>query len=436
MAITMIDYPELWSPRGQKLMFVADSDETSQDGFQYGFEVENQTTGKIYLFMIPPNIGDNYGYFDLASCIAQQNAEVSDLRHKAPIHDPYIEPDGSGWSRYGVTVKEYWKVAGILTPSGIEEYTFSVVFNAYYQQKYGYKPDVNGNNEVVSFTANDEDVHRWWSDRFTNTHLWELRQNFDDTAGTIMIPCFTSDWGTMAQQYKDVYFKSSELAEVRLTFFYGDIYNQTNDDIDLPLPLGTAFFHAGCYPQNLNASQSQGVPCPATYPNWTHYIFSGIKSTGNRKAVTREYCFYNAARFGQSDCKHDRVRIAWVSSRGGYDYFNFIKRNEYTTQIERKPYQRTLFNQTDSIFRADQRIYIDQTNLARQTLLVTSDWIQENEFVFLRNLLVSNQVSIINNDGTSIPASIEDSTYTETRARNGKLVNLTLRIKVAYDYWT
>lgn len=435
MAIAMIDSPNDWSPRGQKLIFVAESDQVANDGFQYGFLVENLTTGKTYLFMIPPNLSDTYGYFDLSPCIVQLNAEVSDLRHKAPIHQPYVEPEGSGWSRYKVTAREYWKVGGILTWSGEAEFSQCAVFNAYYQQKYGYKPNVNGDDELVSFTANDSDVHRWWSDRFEDTHKWDLAPNFEDTNKTIMIPCFTEDWGTMAQQYKNQYFKTSELADVRLQFFYGDINTQTDVLVDIPLTTA-AFEHVGCYPKNLSASVSQGIPCPATYPNWTHYIFSGIRSTGNRKAVTREYCFYNAARFGQSDCKHDRVRIAWVSSRGGYDYFNFIKRNEYTTQIERKPYQRTLFNQSETIFSADQRVYIDQTNLARQTLLVTSDWIQENEFIFLRNLLVSNQVSIVNNDGTSVPASIEDSTYTETRARNGKLVNLTLRIKVAYDYWT
>jgi hypothetical protein len=435
MAITMIDSPDSWTPRGQKLMHVAESDAVIYDGFQYGFVVENITTGKTYTFMIPPNLGDTYGYFDLAPCIVQQNAEVDNKRHTAPIHSAYAEPEGDGWSLYKVYAREYWKVGGILTWSGIEVFVVTAVFNAYYQQRYGYKPDVNGNDTVTSFTANNTLIHRFWSDRYPDTHTWDLAPNFDDTAGTIKIPCYTSDWGTMAQQYKDQYFKSSELAEVRLELFYGSITSQSSVTVDIPIA-DVAFAHIGCYPQNLNASQAQGIPCPAVYPDWTHYIFSGIRSTGNRKSVTKEYCFYNAERFGQVDCKHDRVRIAWVSSRGGYDYYNFIKRNEYTTQIERKPYQRTLFNQTESIFRADQRIYIDQTNMARQTLLITSDWIQENEFVFLRNLLLSNQVSIVNDDGTSIPASIEDSTYTESRARNGKLVNLTLRVKISYDYWT
>jgi hypothetical protein len=37
---------------------------------------------------------------------------------------------------------------------------------------------------------------------------------------------------------------------------------------------------------------------------------------------------------------------------------------------------------------------------------------------------------------STLPVSIEDTGFTESRARNGKMVNVALRIKVAHDYWS
>jgi hypothetical protein len=58
MAITIEDQPYTWSARGQKLMIVASSDESAQDGFQYGVTVTNNTTSQVFNFYISPAIDD------------------------------------------------------------------------------------------------------------------------------------------------------------------------------------------------------------------------------------------------------------------------------------------------------------------------------------------------------------------------------------------
>ena len=78
----------------------------------------------------------------------------------------------------------------------------------------------------------------------------------------------------------------------------------------------------------------------------------------------------------------------------------------------------------------------DRETLVTQTLSVTSDWVQENEYVFLRSLLVSNEVHIINDDGTFTPCSIEDTSFLERKERNGKLYNVQLKVKYSQNYWT
>jgi hypothetical protein len=124
-----------------------------------------------------------------------------------------------------------------------------------------------------------------------------------------------------------------------------------------------------------------------------------------------------------------------VSSRGGWDYFNFIKKNEWNNQIERKQYRRVLYRNSTEIFRpADRQLY-DRENIVTRNMTITSDWLQEGEYVFLKNLLFSNQVQMINIDGTQTPVSITDTAFSEKKERSGKKYNITLTITLSQDYW-
>jgi hypothetical protein len=152
--------------------------------------------------------------------------------------------------------------------------------------------------------------------------------------------------------------------------------------------------------------------------------------------VSKYYYFYNAELYGQYDCRYNYVRLGWVNSRGGWDYFNFIKKNEITNNIDRKQYKRVLYNGTNTIFSRFDRQLFDRQNLVTQTLSIVSDWVQENEFVFLRSLLASNQVHLINNDGTHVPVSMDESSFLERKERNGKLYNVSLKVTYSQDYWS
>ena len=75
----------------------------------------------------------------------------------------------------------------------------------------------------------------------------------------------------------------------------------------------------------------------------------------------------------------------------------------------------------------------------QQVLNITSDYISENEFTFLRSLLVSNQVTWLTFEegkAVAIPVKLDDTTYTEKKTRDGKLYNLTLKVRIANEYWT
>jgi hypothetical protein len=67
---------------------------------------------------------------------------------------------------------------------------------------------------------------------------------------------------------------------------------------------------------------------------------------------------------------------------------------------------------------------------------VTSDYITQDEFIYLRGLIVSNQVHLINDDGTYIAVNIDDTSYVEKTSYDGKLYNVTLKVRMANEYWT
>jgi hypothetical protein len=190
---------------------------------------------------------------------------------------------------------------------------------------------------------------------------------------------------------------------------------------------------------NLNDSNLSSFVQPSSNPNWTHYrvTFTLAGNLGNRSIM---YYFYDQEKTGQYDCRYDYVRLAWVNSRSGWDYFNFIKKNEVSNEFERKQYKKILMN-SEGTFDNWQRQLTDRQTIVTQTLTITSDWIQEKEFVFLRNLFASNQVEMLEtiNEkslGYRKPVSIMDTSFVEKKERNGKLYNITIKIKYSQDYWT
>jgi hypothetical protein len=190
------------------------------------------------------------------------------------------------------------------------------------------------------------------------------------------------------------------------------------------------------YPANLNDWVGLTV-APSLFPNWRCYTV-GILNAANG-SVSETYIFYNAHDYGQSDCNWDNIRLGWVNSRGGWDYFNFTKKSETTNEIERKTYRKVLFNGTPQIFTANDRSLLQRQNLAQQVLTVTSDYITEGEFQLLRSLLVSNQVTWLTEDAgktIEIPVNIEDTSFVEKKNRDGKQYNVTLRMRLSNPYWT
>jgi hypothetical protein len=422
MALTIFEQPYPFTPRGQKLLFTAGSTNNAQTGFKFGVSVLEVGTSRLYEFFLTPNPGDQSLYFDMAQLVVLRNFENEYNFHSMTVTGVYSENDGDGWKSYEVTISEWWEIGGVLTHNvSADETVNQSVFNASYQVSNGYRPNVLSVDTRVGFAINDSSSIAM-SNRFPETHVWEYATTFGYNGKYTFIPVFETDYGML--------------------FVPGGTFISTNDinQYRITLKDSTGALHTGsvtipaseicgvpAYPANLNVS-TESIPKPEDYPNWIAYVID-FRESGAVRSIG--YCFYNAALYGQSDCKHDYVRLGWVNSRGGWDYFNFIKKNENSFTIERKQYRKVLANFFE---KADRQLY-DRDNIVNQVLTVTSDWIQEQEFVFLRQLLISSQVHLLNLDGSYTPVSLQENSYTEKRERNGKLYNLTLKVIYSQDYW-
>ena len=444
MALTIVEQPYDWTLRGQKLVFRVSSDQFNQEGFRYGVKVKNMTTLKEYEFLVDTSPSTTDLIFDLSSVIKMYNDDSTIDMHKTPTQTAWEEPQGGSWNKYRVYFSEWWLVGGVMTiadelnPSG-EEYAF---MNGYYQPSDGFKPDPNSADVLDIGTAltMESSFFRPYSDRFNDTHTWynnqhTIPENYDTIT---MIPVYNTDYGVVFVPRSASLGKTIASTQIRI-FNGSTILGQQGTNI-----ASTAnIVGLGVYPMNLNDSSLPAYMKPSSHAVWTHYEVSFKTATGGGASDgCLTHFFYNAELFGQLDCRYDRVRLAWVNSRSGWDYFNFIKKSEKSNDFERKQYKR-LLSKYDGTFDSWQRQLTDRQNIVMQTLTITSDWLQENEFLFLRSLFASNQVEMIDTTGITsgtlgnrTPISIVDTSYLERKERNGKKYNLTIKIKYSQDYWT
>ena len=431
MAITITKQPYAFSPRGQKLLFIASSDNSSQAQFKYGVSIVVTGLSQTMQFYISPD-PNGYFIFDLAAIAALRNEDETTDMHAIAFSDYIQEQNGKGKETYSITIEEWWNNAGTFTHnSSADEIVEVVLCNGVLQPSFGYKPNTNSSTipfgyAMTSLTA------RAMSDRFHDTHNWWKASSFAiasvPEAQRTFIPCLSTDYGLLTVPTSTLITGNDV---VKMTY---SIFNSFGATYSYSKTISSAdIIHVGIFPMNINAD-ADILSTPANTNNWRYYQIM-FQNTANA-AISMRYIFYNAELWGQTDCRNDNVRLAWVNSRGGWDYFNFIKKNEWTNNAERKQYRQVLYRNAPNTFLPTDRQLIDRETIVRRTLQITSDWVQETEFEFLRNLFASKQVQIIQEDGTQVPVSIADTSFVEKRERNGKLYNVTLNVTPSQDYWT
>jgi len=458
MSVTVHTRPYNFSGFRQRTTVIeATSTEITQPGFKYKVTVTGAGE-TLYTGMVPPN-RSNALVFDLHEVIrtlgSQTKRTATTSIHSAfyatgggsqlgfmeryPVNpDPAVCPT-LGDEPIEVLIEEAWIIGGVLTVNP-DPYAYQIVtlllFNRTAQWADGYRP-----NPDASFALNSTQYAL--SDRKVTTRGWFYGDGLDG-ANRVYIQGYSTDFGIISipmvsQATKAALDLPSYLATQARVVMVPDTGSNTTVNVSLvSLPDGVV--HLPVYPGNIEAATNAAFASikPSANPNWKAYVISLRRANGD--AASAEYVIYNSERYNESDCRFPRVRLAWINSRGGYDYQNFIKKSEQSYETERKKYQTIpgnygLANGTSNTFgwSKQDRGMAHTAGVVSQFMTINSDWLTAGEFELLKNLATSQEVHLVDRDGSHLPVLITDTAYT-TRVKDTKLYNLTMRIQFAQNY--
>ena len=135
-------------------------------------------------------------------------------------------------------------------------------------------------------------------------------------------------------------------------------------------------------------------------------------------------------------CRFTPRRIAFLNRYGVWDYYTFeLKSQEKLSNIERKTIRRPYGTwNADGYDYGQHERGLDVFNIeADVEWTLRSDWLEDNEFVWLKQLLMSKEVFMYL-DGIWQPVIITSNSYDIKRTQVTKLSNLEISCKLAHKY--
>jgi hypothetical protein len=405
MAITIDDQPYEYTPIGQRLILVASSTNVANTGFRFVFDFGS------FQVNVQPNAA-NKGVLDLAPIFRES------LQHDASLLTTSADTENTSVAFISCTIKEGWLVDGVFTVSGsgMADIDDVYAFLAEYQVADGYKPNPNTRYALDGITK------YLMSERTTDTHKWSEASSRGLSSDWVYIPTRLSDWGV-------VYAPSSSplLVDNDFDIVIFSSYDNNDDLIDtqfLPLADNPSLVNViGGYYANIDSWGGLDLT------GAKYYTIQFGKETlfPVYTPASRLYCFYLVA----DDCKFDNVRLGWSNTCGGVDYFNFTKKSELSFNYDRKQYQKVVGNYNASTFGFNtyDRGTTDRYVTTTKGLQINSDWVSVGEFNLLQTLCRSNDVFIINDDGTQTPVLVDTQNFVIKDERYSKLYNVTLNLK-------
>lgn len=345
-----------------------------------------------------------------------------------------ISDNGILNTRITVEVYEAWEVAGVFTqdPDAIGSQSISLMGYWGWDNAYSF----NENNSILSPGKGFNDIE-------STTYYQRLASKVPPSfrSGVTFVPTLPYNMGSFCINADDGTYSSLQDANnkyVELKFYTNSGTLITTDTTSFTIkvePGNIALVPA--FAGNMIFLRTGGIPAT------TAFYTLQIKDIVTNGQCSKKWLFV----LEDIDCKHTPVSLGWIGKKGGWNYYNFIKTNQNSIDIERIEYKKPFGNYgrigqdienpgeltTDW---EDNRQYVSRENMVTKYLTITSDWITEEEFVYLESLMVADVVHMVLYDGRGnyIPMIITDNSYILKRERNSTKYNLTLKLKYAQDY--
>lgn len=425
MAITIHQQPYQFTALKQKLIVLATSTNVGQPGFRYVIEVA-VNGGAINTFYVQPNLSGAL-VFDLYPVVySKMNLGIDSTDAVASLFASVTVQDSDitrNIMRVEADIYEGYEVLGVFTPQGTAyPIDGSSLINASFQISDGYNPD------PTPIFALSNSTSYVMSDLVRSTYALdgELSQ-YSLGATTIGITAFNDDYGVVTIPADDgTQLSGNDITDVTVVQFDEAGAPVQSDLITCNISQGF-INHLPVFPANID--DAFGLDA-----DWHHYLLNFRDAGGNRAA--RSLAIFKAA----EECRFEKIRLGWTNSRGGWDYFNFTKRSEESYSVERKRYRKVVGNYGTADageafgFNTYDRGLTERTPFVEKMMRIRTDFLTEGQFEYLKNLIYSESVYIINTDGSATPVVIDSNNYTAIKSKSYLKNDLELMLKFSNDY--
>lgn len=425
MAITIHQQPYQYTALKQKLMVVATSTNIGQPGFRYVVDV-SVNGGTVNSFYVQPNLNGAL-VFDLYPVVySKMDLGVSST-------DPVPSLFASGAVQHSISnqnimymnvdIYEGYEVLGVFekqaTPYPLDGMS---LINAAFQISDGFNPDPSIHFALTSGTS------YIMTDLVRSTYAMDdVLSKYSLGANTIGITAYADDYGVLTIPADDgSLLNSNAIDQIQVIQFNAAGTPVQTDTFSCVIGVGK-INHLPLMPHNID--DEFGLDA-----NWNHYLINFRTSGG--APCARSIAVFKA----EDECRFEKIRLGWTNSRGGWDYFNFTKRSEESYSVERKRYRKVVGNYgtADNAeafgFNTYDRGLTERSPFVEKMLRVRTDFLTEGQFEYLKNLIYSESVYIINSDGSAIPVVIDSNNYTAIKSKSYIKNDLELMLKFSNDY--
>ena len=416
-----------------------ESSNVAEDGFKYIVEITDATTP--YKFYVSPNAALN-GVFNCKTIFNQLTPtpmvyNTTDIL--VHISSPLLSYS-LNTMQFRVSIWEGWNIGGVFTEDETDLISYQLMC------VYG-----SGKQNFIVMGTND-------------TKPLALCQAYDNTLGfnaetvstAINLPASlqseTINWQKISRsnvsgQEDSAYRILSWIADdgtylnanypfFTIDNFLFELYDELGTVIStFSIPFSTGYSSLFHLPTGLKNLVNGGYIDQTTADNTAYWTLVGVDADDNE--VTAKYGYWV-----ESDCKYNPVHLYWLNQMGGIDSYSFIKKNEKSIEVEKKRYKQYSgdYNNatTENPFSTQSysRSLTEREPIVKTFLNLTSNWLTESEFKYMKDLFRSKSVWMVddNVDGYSvIPVVVEDNNYLMRRERNSRKYNQNIRLQIAND---
>ena len=404
MSVTIKQSPKIYTPAYDPIIYVVTSDKTSNNNFRYVVDVDiTGATGTPFRFKYPahPTLGS--AVIDIQNTVKQW---VSD---DLTTTDYGWIKNSSSFVQFNVSFGEEFDVSTTGTTvyanqtSGTVSYAWNGVLD--FLPFNTYNPD--GYVAVNSSTG------------FLTNQPSTVKIRDDENAWLYTMTSGTNDVGFMSVKTYDS--NGSIITSYRVANNFASIPNKES-----------RFLRFSCGTRNINliaaADFTVGVQ-PIITASVASYTCQAFNNSVVAVSELQTFKVNNVC------TKFTSYRFHFLNRLGGFDSFSCIKRDKKIIGIERKTFKKLYGTQTSTAWSyATKERLINQTHVnLKDSITVNSDWIDDNEAVWLEDLLHSPVVYMDDSTYGLVAVNIDTNSYEIVEAVDEKLFNISFTFNYSYE---